>query len=97
MKNATLKVSLPRTIKSFVDAEVADGKYSTPSAYICAVLREFQKKRAREKVDQLLQEGLDSGSATPMTKQDWEDIRRQGLERLARRKARRNSLSSIVP
>jgi antitoxin ParD1/3/4 len=74
-----------------VDAEVADGNYPTPNDYICAVLREFQKKKARERVEQLLQEGLDSGSATPMTKQDWEDIRRNGLLRLARQKARRKS------
>ena len=38
--------------------------------------RQHQKRKAKERVEALLLEGLDSGSATPMTENDWEEIRR---------------------
>ena len=37
-----------------------------------------------EELERLLLEGLDSGPATPMTKGDWDEIRQQGLARIAR-------------
>lgn len=41
-------------------------------------LRDFSEERvAQGRLDALLQEGLDSGPATPMTPQDWGDIRRE--------------------
>lgn len=36
-----------------------------------------------EELEKLLLEGLDSGPATPMTKADWDEIRQQGLARIA--------------
>lgn len=52
-------------------------------------LSERQKRKARLRIEALLQDSLDSGSATPMTKRDWDDVRRDGLKRLASRKKSR--------
>lgn len=41
---------------------------------------------AHDWVEEKLREAYESGPATPMTQHDWDDIRREGLERL---KARR--------
>ena len=38
-------------------------------------MRQDQKQRANEQLQTLLLEGLNSGNATEMTAQDWEDIR----------------------
>ena len=35
------------------------------------------RQEAQAKLDALLQEGLDSGPSTPMTAEDWTDIRRE--------------------
>lgn len=35
------------------------------------------RREAQAKLDALLQEGLDSGPSTPMTAEDWSDIRRE--------------------
>src|SRR5262245_61904626 len=40
---------------------------------------------ARAKVESLLVEGLRSGPPTPMTPEDWDDIRREVSQSLARR------------
>jgi hypothetical protein len=37
----------------------------------------------RERLDQLIQEGLDSGPAIPVTPEFWDDMRRRLEERLA--------------
>ncbi len=87
MKTTSLTIDLPQPLKTFVDDQVATGDFATAADYICVLLREAQKQKVREHVDQLLLAGLNSGPATPMTAQDWEDIRREALERLAQERA----------
>jgi antitoxin ParD1/3/4 len=82
---ATLNISIPEPLREFVERQVAEGGHGDASEYIHKLLREEQKKRAKEKVEALLLEGLQSGPATEMTAQDWEDIRREVHERHARR------------
>jgi antitoxin ParD1/3/4 len=82
MSTTSLTISLPEPLKAFVDRQVASGTFPDADAYIQALLREAQKRLARERVEALLQEGLDSGPATEMTAQDWDDIRREGMRRL---------------
>jgi hypothetical protein len=41
----------------------------------------------RDKVEALIQEGLDSGEPTPMTKDDWARLRRELEERLTQVKS----------
>jgi len=71
----TLTVSLPDTVQEFVQRQVTEGGYATASEYILALIGEAQKRKAKEKVDALLLEGLNSGPSSEMTAQDWEDIR----------------------
>ena len=53
--------------------------------YLRKWFRQDQKRKAKEHVEALLLEGLDSGSATPMTENDWEDIRKAVRERIGKR------------
>jgi antitoxin ParD1/3/4 len=51
------------------------------------LFRPKQKRQAKEHLESLLLEGLNSGTAAPMTDDDWEDIRkavRQGTSKSAR-------------
>ena len=65
---------------------MGNGSYSTASEYLRELIRNAQKRAAQERLEEMLLEGINSGPATPMTEQDWEDIRREALERLAARK-----------
>ena len=80
----TLNISLPDTLGEFVQERVTRDGYDTASDYLRDLIHEDQRRKAQEKLDALLQEGLDSGPATPMTAQDWAGIRlevqRRGAE-----------------
>lgn len=57
---ATLNVSLPDSMREFVDREVASGDYGTASAYIQQLIR---RDKRRTEVREMLLAGLASGSA----------------------------------
>lgn len=70
----SMNISLPDSIRAYVENQVASGGYSTTSKYFRELGRFDQKRKANERLESLLLEGLQSGSATPMTEQDWQDI-----------------------
>jgi antitoxin ParD1/3/4 len=59
--NTSMNVSLPETLKEYVQERVAEGLYSNPSDYVRALIRTDMKRRAREELEALLLEGLNSG------------------------------------
>lgn len=71
----TLNVSLPDTLHAFLEKRVTEGGYPTASDYLRDLVQEDQRRKAQDRLDALLQEGLDSGPATPMTPQDWKEVR----------------------
>lgn len=87
---ATMNISLPDDLKAFVEDEAARKGFGTVSEYVRAIIRDVQERQAeRDWLDALLVEGLDSGPATPLSKKDWEHIRREGKKLIAERKRRR--------
>ena len=89
MANTSMNVSLPETLKDYVQERVAEGTFSNPSDYVRALIREDRKRRAEERLDELLMEGIDSGPAEPMTAEDWADMRADLEEHIARRQRER--------
>jgi antitoxin ParD1/3/4 len=86
---ATLTVSLPEEMKAFVEEQAAKEGFGTVSEYLCSVIRDLQKRQAKQNLEAKLREALLSGPAEPMTREDWDAIEREGLERLARERSRR--------
>lgn len=72
-------------MRAYVEEQVANGGYSTLSEYFRELVRQDQKRKAQERLEALLVEGLESGTATPITDRDWEDIRQAVRERVAKR------------
>ena len=81
-----MNISLPPTLKDWVDEQVSRRGFGTASEFVRQMLREEQQRQLRERIDAALVEGIESGPSTPMTAQDWDDIRREGRRRLAKRK-----------
>jgi antitoxin ParD1/3/4 len=79
----TLNISLPDVLRDFVEERVKRGDYDTASDYFRNLVHEDQRRKAQQRLDALLQEGLDSGPATPMAPQDWDEIRREVQRRTA--------------
>ncbi len=85
---ATMNISLPDPMKEFVEAQAAREGFGTVSEYLRSVIREVQKRQAREALEGKLGEGLESGPAAPLTPTEWDAIVREGLERAASRRPR---------
>ncbi len=85
---ATVNISLPESLKEWLDEQVEKGGYGTVSEYCRQLLREEQKRQLREEIDAKLLKALNSGPATPMTREDWDDLRREVRAVAARRKAK---------
>ncbi len=79
-----MNIALPEAMKDFVQDRVAEGGYSSVSAYIRELIRADQKRKAEERIDALLLEGLDSGSPLPVTPEYWEEKKRKLSERLGK-------------
>lgn len=76
----TITISLPESLKAFIEAQVADSGFGTVSEYFRTLIRDDQKRKAQEKLEATLLEGLQS-EASDMTPEDWEDIRREVRKR----------------
>lgn len=81
-----MNISLPPPLKDWVDEQVSRRGFGTASEFVRQMLREEQQRQLRQRIDTALIEGIESGPSTPMTTQDWDDIRREGGRRLAKRK-----------
>jgi antitoxin ParD1/3/4 len=77
----SMNISLPFSMKEFIENEVSREGYGTASEFVRVLLREAKKRRDEEKLEKLLLEALDS-PASPMTQQDWQEIRERGLARI---------------
>ena len=80
-----MNVSLPEELKEYVEARTKTG-YSTPSEYVRELIREDQKRQAKEKLDALLLEGLNSGDSIPVDAKFWSELKKEALAKLESRK-----------
>ena len=86
----TLNVSLTPHLEQFVHQTVSAGRYQSASEVVRMALRllEEHERERQAKLEWLRQEirkGLDSGSATPMTPQDWDELKRRAHDRATAR------------
>jgi antitoxin ParD1/3/4 len=84
----TMNISLPDPLKDFVDAQITSGRYSSVSEYVRELIREDEKRKAEERLEAMLLEGLASPE-TELTRRDFEDIRKEALSRLKAHKKQR--------
>ncbi|GAB4528115.1 MAG: type II toxin-antitoxin system ParD family antitoxin [Pleurocapsa sp.] len=83
----SINISLPEEMRVYVEEQVASGGYSTTSEYIRQLIRQDRQQKAEKQLEQLLLEGLNSGEATPMTAEDWAEIRQAVTDKITARKS----------
>jgi antitoxin ParD1/3/4 len=74
----SMNISLPEQLKEFVDAQISSGRYSSASEYVRELIREDEKRKADERLETLLLEGL-SGDESKLTRKDFAEIREEAL------------------
>ena len=84
----SINISLPESLKEFVDGQIAAERYGSASEYVRELIRADAKRRAEERQETLLLEGLQSGE-TALTTAAWSGIRQEAIAQVkARRQAR---------
>ena len=79
----TMNVSLPDTMKSFVEERLASDGYGTISEYIRELIRADQKRREEEKLETLLLQRLQGDTEFEF---EINDVRKELAKRLGKRK-----------
>ena len=87
----TMNISLPDPLKEFVDDQVGSGRYSSVSEYVRDLIRDDEKRKAQEKLEAMLMEGIQSSEPTGMTRQNWADIRQEAWKQFKARKSRKKA------
>lgn len=87
MPMTSMNISLPQELKEYIEQQTKAG-YSTPSEYVCELIRVDRKLRAKERLDTLLLEGIDSGEPMPATPAFWRGLRREALTNLGEKTKR---------
>jgi len=80
----TMNISLPDTLKSFVDEQVSERGYGTSSEYVRELIRRDQQ---RQQLRGLLLAGAQSGVSEPATAAYFDGLRervRKGVRRRAK-------------
>ena len=66
----TMNISVPDEMKAFVEAQMAQEGYASASEYLRALIRDAQKRQAKQELEAKLLEGLQS-PVSEMTDADW--------------------------
>jgi antitoxin ParD1/3/4 len=71
----TVTISLPESLKEFIDRQLATKGYGNVSEYFRSLLREAQNEAEDARLEALLLEGLAGGEDIPMTREFWKDLK----------------------
>lgn len=85
-KMETMNISLPKELAEFVERRVA-GQFGNRSEYFRYLVRQDVERPRPRPLDELLTEGLESGPATEITPEYFEQLRQRARDRAARGKA----------
>ena len=76
---STMNISLPDTLRTFVDERVSEGSYSTSSEYLRELIR---KEQQRIKLREMILEGATSGNnGVPLDSTYFDSLRKRATRR----------------
>ena len=90
----TVTISLPESLKEFIDVEVQTKGYGNVSEYVRGLLRAAQTKEADARLEALLLQGLVSGKDIALTQDFWRELKAAAAEILGRKKVSPKKVSS---
>jgi antitoxin ParD1/3/4 len=71
----TVTVSMPESLKEFLDHEVESKGYGNVSEYVRGLLREAQARDANARLETLLLEGLAGGKDIAVNEDFWKELK----------------------
>lgn len=87
----TVTISLPESLKAFIDEQLEIKGYGNVSEYFRTLLREAKEREEEARLEALLVEGLTTGGDDiPLTRDFWKDLKAEAMD-LAKKHKDRNS------
>jgi antitoxin ParD1/3/4 len=71
----TVTISLPESLKAFIDRQLATKGYGNVSEYFRSLLRDAQQAEEDTRLEALLLEGLAGGEDIPLTPEFWKELK----------------------
>ncbi len=59
-----ISISLPDQLKEFIDEQIGSGRYNSVSEYVRDLIFDDERRKAREKLEAMLMEGIQSSEPT---------------------------------
>lgn len=84
MPMTSLNISLPQTLREYVEGQVATGDWGTPSEFVRELIRQDKERRLAN-----LEQELVSAAKGPKIEVSLAEIRRKGLIAALRERTRR--------
>ena len=85
----TVTISLPESLKEFIDRQLATKGYGNVSEYFRSLLREAQEAEADARTEALLLEGLVGGADIPLTREFWTELKTEARQIAAKHTSRK--------
>jgi antitoxin ParD1/3/4 len=67
-----MHVTLPDTATEFIERQVSSGQFSTPSEYLGFLVEQARAAAGQQKLDNLLEQGLNSGPPIQFSTEWWQ-------------------------
>ncbi|MBN3870218.1 type II toxin-antitoxin system ParD family antitoxin [Nostoc sp. JL33] len=83
---SSINISLPESMKVFVEEQVAQGGYGSVSEYLQELITQDQKRKMQEHIEELLIAGLESGEAIEVNDEWWQQKRTHLINQLHQEK-----------
>jgi len=85
----TVTISLPDSLKDFVEGQVRTKGYGNVSEYFRGLLRQAQERAADERLEKLLLDGLGAGEDIEVDRKFWKDLKAEARDMVEKRKKKR--------
>ncbi|MEH1969156.1 MULTISPECIES: type II toxin-antitoxin system ParD family antitoxin [unclassified Nostoc] len=83
---SNINISLPESMKAFIEEQVAEGGYGSVSEYLQELITQDQKRKTQEHIEELLIAGLESGEAIEVNDEWWQQKRTNLINQLHQEK-----------
>ncbi|MEH2042557.1 type II toxin-antitoxin system ParD family antitoxin [Nostoc sp.] len=83
---SNINISLPESMKAFVEEQVAQGGYGSVSEYLQELITQDQKRKMQEHIEELLIAGLESGETIEVNDEWWQQKRTHLINQLHQEK-----------
>ena len=77
----TVTISLPESLKAFIEHQLATKGYGNVSEYFRSLLRDEQAREEDSRLEALLVEGLAArGDDIPLTREFWRELKAEAMD-----------------